>query len=218
MAALGALSAGLLHELNNPATAVQRGAARLEPCCREDGGRDDPLQRLVGAVPVPDDPLVRADAEGASPTRSPAPGVDGRLGRPRRELVRLGIDPAALAAALAGLPADQRGPAVRDCPRSAEIGALLDEVSAGADYLSKIVSGVRPLAYAADQSLTDVDLHAGLEQSLVLLRHKVPARRARRPRLRPAAAAPCRAGPPTWRWSGPTCSTTPWPRSDRRAP
>jgi signal transduction histidine kinase len=47
-------------------------------------------------------------------------------------------------------------------------------VSAGADYLSKIVSGVRPLAYAADQSLTEVDIHAGLEQALVLVRHKVP--------------------------------------------
>ena len=47
-------------------------------------------------------------------------------------------------------------------------------MSTGADYLSKIVSGVRPLAYAADQSLTDVDVHAGLEQSLVLVRHKVP--------------------------------------------
>ena len=51
---------------------------------------------------------------------------------------------------------------------------MLEEVSAGADYLSKIVSGVRPLAYAADQSLTEVDVHAGLEQALVLVRHKVP--------------------------------------------
>ena len=61
-----------------------------------------------------------------------------------------------------------------DLVRAEEIRALLEEVSAGADYLSKIVSGVRPLAYAADQSLTDVDIHAGLEQSLVLVRHKVP--------------------------------------------
>jgi signal transduction histidine kinase len=47
-------------------------------------------------------------------------------------------------------------------------------VSTGAEYLSTIVSGVRPLAYAVDEALTDVDLHASLEQSLVLLRHKTP--------------------------------------------
>jgi signal transduction histidine kinase len=58
--------------------------------------------------------------------------------------------------------------------RDAEISALLAELLAGAEHLSRIVTGVRPLAYSADQGLTDVDLHAGLEQALVLLRHKIP--------------------------------------------
>jgi len=90
------------------------------------------------------------------------------------ELVRLGVDPAALGTALAALDAADRGPAVRGLARSAQVETLLDEVSTGADYLSKIVSGVRPLAYAVDEALTDVDLQASLEQSLVLLRHKIP--------------------------------------------
>jgi len=47
-------------------------------------------------------------------------------------------------------------------------------VSTGAEYLSGIVSGARPLAYAVDEALTDVDVHESLERSLVLLRHKVP--------------------------------------------
>jgi signal transduction histidine kinase len=63
---------------------------------------------------------------------------------------------------------------VHDLVRSAEIRSLLDEVTTGADYLSRIVSGVRPLAYSADQSLTEIDLRAALEQALVLLRHKTP--------------------------------------------
>jgi signal transduction histidine kinase len=63
---------------------------------------------------------------------------------------------------------------VHDLVRSAEIRSLLDEVTTGADYLSRIVSGVRPLAYSADQSLTEIDLHAALDQALVLLRHKTP--------------------------------------------
>jgi signal transduction histidine kinase len=84
------------------------------------------------------------------------------------------VDPESLARALAVQPADRRGAVVGDLTRAEEIRAVLEEVSAGADYLSKIVSGVRPLAYAADQSLTEVDIHAALEQALVLVRHKVP--------------------------------------------
>jgi signal transduction histidine kinase len=88
--------------------------------------------------------------------------------------MRLGIDPASLGRALAALPGDRQTAAVRELTRAAEVTALLEEISAGADQLSRIVSGVRPLAYSSDQSLTDVDVHASLEQALVLLRHKVP--------------------------------------------
>jgi signal transduction histidine kinase len=175
MAALGALSAGLLHELNNPASAVQRGAARLRSLLSstDDGGWDDPLHDLVGQVPVPEDPLFRADAERALADALAGAGVD-RGWEAAPELVRLGIDPASLARELAGLPAYRRGPCVRELTRAGGAAALLDEISAGAEQLSRIVSGVRPLAYSSDQSLTDVDVHESLEQALVLVRHKVP--------------------------------------------
>jgi signal transduction histidine kinase len=173
MAALGALSAGLLHELNNPASAVQRGAARLRSLLAPADDPADPLRRLAGAVPVPDDPLDRADAEQALLTALTAAGVE-RAWDVAPELVRLGVDPAELGPALAALPEATRGTAVRALTRAAEVEALLAEVSAGADQLARIVSGVRPLAYSADQTLTDVDVHASLEQALVLLRHKVP--------------------------------------------
>ncbi|MFL6095819.1 MAG: cyclic nucleotide-binding domain-containing protein [Blastococcus sp.] len=173
MAALGGLAAGLLHEVNNPAAAVQRGASRLRALLADDDGPVNELQPLVGQLPVPDDPLARADAEAAVAGALAAAGVEGGWSA-AADLVRLGVDPGALTAALADLPEDRRGAVVRDLARAEEIRAVLEEVSAGADYLSKIVSGVRPLAYAADQSLTDVDVHAGLEQALVLVRHKVP--------------------------------------------
>jgi signal transduction histidine kinase len=172
MAALGALAAGLLHEVNNPAAAVQRGASRLRALLADGGGPVNELQPLAGRLPVPDDPLARADAEAAVAAALGAAGVDGGWSA-AADLVRLGVDPDALARALADLPGDRRGPVVRDLVRAEEIRAVLEEVSAGADYLSKIVTGVRPLAYAADQSLTEVDVHAGLEQALVLVRHKV---------------------------------------------
>jgi signal transduction histidine kinase len=173
MAALGSLAAGLLHEVNNPAAAVQRGASRLKALLGTDDAVANPLRQLVGAVPVPEDPLARADAEAAVVAALTAAGVSGGWSS-AADLVRLGIDPGALGRGLGELPEHRRPAAVRDLVRAEEVRALLEEVSAGADYLSKIVSGVRPLAYAADQSLTQVDVHAGLEQALVLVRHKVP--------------------------------------------
>jgi signal transduction histidine kinase len=173
MAALGGLAAGLLHEVNNPAAAVQRGASRLKALLATDDGADNPLHPLVGGVPAPTDPLARADAEALVAGALAAAGVPGGWSA-AADLVRLGVDPGALGPALAGLPEEQRAAVVSELVRAEEIRAVLEEVSAGADYLSKIVSGVRPLAYAADQSLTEVDVHAGLEQALVLVRHKVP--------------------------------------------
>jgi len=173
MAALGALSAGLLHELNNPASAVQRGASRLRSLLSDGDGPDNPLQGLVGRVPVPEDPLARGDAERALADTLAVADVD-RSWEAAPELVRLGVDAESLGRALSGLPMNRRGPAVHGLTRAAQVTALLEEISAGADQLARIVSGVRPLAYSSDQSLTDVDVQASLEQALVLVRHKVP--------------------------------------------
>ena len=173
MAALGALAAGLLHEVNNPAAAVQRGASRLRALLADEDRPVNPLQPVVGELPVSEDPLARADAEEQLARALSAAGVEGGWSA-ASDLVRLGVGPGSLTRALASLPAGGRGPAVSDLVRAEEIRAVLEEVSAGADYLAKIVSGVRPLAYAADQSLTEVDVQAGLEQALVLMRHKVP--------------------------------------------
>ena len=173
MAALGSLAAGLLHELNNPASAVVRGAQRLKALLADDDPEANPLGGLCGAVPVPDDPLARADLEEALRSALSGAAVDAGWDA-AGELVRLGVDPAALADALAGMPTGARSTAVRDLARRAQIEALLEEVVTGAEYLSGIVSGARPLAYAVDEALTDVDLHESLERSLVLLRHKVP--------------------------------------------
>jgi signal transduction histidine kinase len=118
--------------------------------------------------------MERADAERALADVLATAGVD-RSWEAAPELVRLGVDPASLGRVLAELPGDRRGPAVRGLTHAAEVTALLEEISAGAEQLARIVSGVRPLAYSSDQSLVDVDVHASLEQALVLLRHKVPA-------------------------------------------
>lgn len=170
MAALGALSAGLLHEINNPAAAVSRSADRLRRLLAE----DRPTGRLHAlAGPAPADALTRADAatELAGVLARTVPGA-GRAAAGR--LAAAGVRAPELEAALAAVPEDERSAELGRFLRDREVGSLLEELATGAEHLSRIVSGVRPLAYAADQGLSEVDLHAGLEQALVLVRHKLP--------------------------------------------
>ena len=85
MAALGALAAGLLHEVNNPAAAVQRGASRLRALLADGRRSGQPAAAAGGRRPVPDDPLARADAEAAvagRPERRRRRGRVERGGRP----------------------------------------------------------------------------------------------------------------------------------------
>lgn len=170
MAALGALTAGLLHEVNNPAAAVSRSAARLRRLLAEEGPAG-PLDALAG--PPPADALARADAATtlAGVLARTAPGT-GRADADR--LAAAGIEAPALEEALTALPPESRADEVRRFLRRHEVAGLLEELGTGAEHLSRIVTGVRPLAYAADQGLSEVDLHAGLEQALVLVRHKLP--------------------------------------------
>jgi signal transduction histidine kinase len=170
MAALGALAAGLLHELNNPAAAVTRSAARLR-CLLSAEPPSGPFRDLV--VPAAADPLDRADLATAIAVvlQRVAPGQNRAAAE---QLAGVAVEPRALEEALAALPRAERAPALRAFLRDREVSALLEELVTGAEHLSRIVTGVRPLAYSADQGLTDVDVHAGLEQALVLVRHKIP--------------------------------------------
>jgi signal transduction histidine kinase len=169
MAALGGLAAGLLHEINNPAAAVSRSAARLRRLLGSEV-RPGPLDELAG--PAPTDSLARADAADAlaAVLSRLAPGT-GRAAA--EQLAASGMAPRALEAVLTTLPGEDRAAELRRFLHEHEVAGLLEELVTGAEHLSRIVTGVRPLAYAADQGLTEVDLHAGLEQALVLLRHKL---------------------------------------------
>jgi signal transduction histidine kinase len=128
----------------------------------------------VDVVPAAADSLARADVatEIAAALQRVAPGL-GRADA--AQLAAVAVEPRPLEDALAALSPEQRVPAVRAFLHRAEVSTLLEELVTGAEHLSRIVSGVRPLAYSADQGLTDVDVHAGLEQALVLVRHKLPA-------------------------------------------
>ncbi|MGH8935724.1 MAG: sensor histidine kinase [Acidimicrobiia bacterium] len=179
MAALGTMTAGLLHELNNPAAAVRRSAAQLVEifqAWRDLGSRLGEADLAAGfAEPpgsAPADPLQRSDQEEALGTWLEEVGVEGPW-ELAPALVAKGWKPESLERLAEGLEPNRRAKVVRWLGLSCSIQLLLDEVGTAAARISELVGSVKGYAYLDQAPVQDVDVEAGLENTLVLLRHKM---------------------------------------------
>jgi signal transduction histidine kinase len=187
LAALGTLAAGLAHELNNPAAAIQRSSGQLRDAFAAWRARVTELVML----PMTDEQRARVhDLEGDTV----------RLVRPepaaaRREenklidrLEELGVpDPWDLAPALAasgwtlpqveeaaqGLPPELIGPVLAALGAAAEVEQLMDEIARSGKAISDIVHSVKSYAYLDQAPVQDVDLMQSLEDTLMILSHKL---------------------------------------------
>ncbi len=188
MAQLGTLTAGLAHELNNPAAAVNRAAGQLGESVAELAAAERKLAASVGD----------ADREAIEELRSRLGQVErsgdsmDALDRSDREvevedaLADAGIDDAwRLAPAIvdAGL-ADVVGDVVETAgERSAEllevlraghdVASLLHEVEEGTRRLSTIVRALKSYSYLDQGPVQEVDLQTGLDDTLLILKSKL---------------------------------------------
>jgi len=188
MAQLGTLTAGLAHELNNPAAAVKRGAEQLSVAmtghavayARALRNLDDAAVDRFRAVmaettmratqPSDIDPLERSDLE----TDLEDWLTDRRI-EPAWEmapaLADLGYAPADLDNIAAGF-ADATGSVVSAITAAASVAALLYEVEEGATRLSTIVKALKSYAYLDQAPVQDVDVRRGLDDTLLILKRK----------------------------------------------
>ena len=191
LAALGTLSAGLAHELNNPAAAAQRGAAQLrdaldawERAAAELGAlRLAPSGRARlaelraelarrAADPPLLDPLDRSDLEDTVQDWLATRGVaDAWEVAPA--LVAAGWDDRALAGLAADFSGDELAAVVRWLGAGSAVYALLDEIQRSAAGISAIVKAVKSYTYLDQAPVQSVDVHEGLDNTLVILRHKL---------------------------------------------
>jgi signal transduction histidine kinase len=190
LAALGTMSAGLAHELNNPVSAAKRAASDLADTLdvltstvgllvesgieREQAAELVDLQREAAATcanHVPLSALDAADAEDALSDALTEAGVrePWRISDP---LVSAGIDPPFVARV-----ADTAGPATVATLRwiAASLGArqLSAELRDSTDRMGELVKAIKTYAYMDRGEVVQVDVREGLDSTLILLKHKL---------------------------------------------
>jgi signal transduction histidine kinase len=191
LAALGTLSAGLAHELNNPAAAVQRSASLLQEGL-------DRWSEATGALGVVvDDPAdaqfladLGTEAARHASSRPPLDPLDSsdlawelesflsergvaEAGDLAPSLVAGGWDRAHLERIEAEFPGEALGRVVTWVAAGAAVRSLVDEVSTGARRISEIVKAVKEYSYMDQAPVQRVDICAGLDNTLVILRPKL---------------------------------------------
>jgi signal transduction histidine kinase/predicted CoA-binding protein len=187
LAELGTLSAGIAHELNNPASAVQRGSEQLQTALRELGrtqvalaaidfttAQQTQLAALVeeALAGAPEPPalgaLERSDLEASLESWLEVRGVRDSW-ECAAVLVDMGFDADRLESLLSGFPAGALPDITSLLSANHTIAGLLRDVAAGATRISAIVQALKSYTFLDQAPVQDVDVHAGLENTLTIL-------------------------------------------------
>ena len=169
LAGLGTLAAGLAHELNNPAAAIRRSVASLEEAIAARDRLRPPtaITELHPADPVPMlGPLDRSDRIEELLELVEDSGLAASL-------VDAGWTPDQLRAAFAGLDEDSARDGAEWLAQTNTVQALLGEVKTAADRISEIVGAVKSYAYLDQAPVQRIDVRKGLDNTLVILGHKL---------------------------------------------
>src|SRR6202162_2356817 len=189
LASLGKLSAGLAHELNNPASAAKRATSQLRTILKkikdashELGKRDlTPAQKseiekletsFVQRDEVPPDPLTISDLEDQIDSLLRSHGQND-LWQMAADLARKNVKPEALESLSATLDADTARAALVRIAASMEVATLLNEIESGTSRISDLVRAIKEYTYMDQTPLQNVDIVKSLETTLTILNHKL---------------------------------------------
>jgi signal transduction histidine kinase len=188
---LGTLSAGLAHELNNPAAAVQRNVSYLEEVLQKLPNlalkiHEQPmmadqvkflsdlyLQATESAKQgCQFDPIAQSEAEDAIADWLEAHSVENswklapmlviaNLNPERLDEIMAHIDPNCLGSVVTWLEATLTGI------------KLLEDIKLGSTRMSELVMAMKSYSYMDQAQLQELDVHEGINNTLTILKHKL---------------------------------------------
>jgi signal transduction histidine kinase len=189
LAALGKLSAGLAHELNNPASAAKRATSQLRELLKRvrDASHDlgkrnltdsqraeiETLEAsLMQADEHPPDVLAIADLEDQLDSLFRSHGQND-LWQLAANLARQNFKPEEVKHIFTTFDADTARAALCRISASVEIAGLLHELESSTSRISDLVKAIKEYTFMDQAPIQNVDIVKTLENTLTILNHKL---------------------------------------------
>ncbi|MFI5092288.1 MAG: ATP-binding protein [Candidatus Acidiferrum sp.] len=187
LAALGKLSAGLAHELNNPSAAARRSAAALRDCLArlreaarsteigpEDCGllaqREEEIRSALKPAQFKDE-LARVEREESIQTWLESHNVADAW-RLSPSLADANLTDAHLESFAAAAGASL-GPELTRFATLLEMERIAEELEHSSTRISDLIKAIKEYSYMDQGPLQEVDIERGLETTLTIMNHKL---------------------------------------------